>query len=112
MKIATLAKEKNIPIVFALAPSMVQVNDELWESFLKKNRNTKKEFIRSLPNDKLMQFGAKNNLLMLDLLPALLSENRKNVMLYHPREQHWTKEGNRVVADALLDYLKSKSLIE
>jgi hypothetical protein len=112
LKIATLAKEKNVPIVFALAPSMLQVDDKLWELFLEKNRSENKKFIRSLPNDKLMDFAANNNLLMLDLFPTLLLKNRKNVMLYHPREQHWTKEGNRVVANALLDYLKSKSLIE
>ena len=33
-------------------------------------------------------------------------------MLYHLVDQHWTKEGNQFVANALIDYLESKSLIE
>ena len=33
-KIANLGKENDVPVVFALAPSIVQIEDELWESFL------------------------------------------------------------------------------
>jgi hypothetical protein len=112
LKIAALAKEKNIPVVFALAPSNLQVEDKLWESFVARYRSTKPKLIRSLPNDRLMNFAANNNLLMLDLLPILLKENRMNGTIYHPIDLHWTKEANHVVANTLIDYIKSKSLIE
>ncbi len=112
LKIANLGKENDVPVVFALAPSLVQIKDELWESFLKKNIIYQKKFLRSLPNDRLMEFGKRNDLLMLDLFPKLHQESKTNVDLYHPAEQHWTREGNRVVANALIDYLESKSLID
>jgi len=112
IKIASLGKEKNVPVIFALAPSILQVDDELWKLFLEKNSFTKKNYIRSSPNDWLMQFAKDNNLLMLDLLPVFLEEGKKNVKFYHPVEQHWTKEGNQVVANALMDFLESKSLLE
>ena len=112
IRIASVAKEKNVPVVFALAPSILQVDDELWKLFLERNSVAKKNYVRSSPNDRLMQFAKDNNLLMLDLLPVFLEEGKKNVKFYHPVEQHWTKEGNRVVANALMDFLESKSLIE
>jgi hypothetical protein len=112
LNIANLGKENDVPVVFALAPSLVQVKDELWDSFLKKNIMYQKKFLRSLPNDRLMEFGRRNDLLMLDLFPHLHRESKANVDLYHPAEQHWTKDGNRVVAKVLMDYLKSKSLVD
>jgi hypothetical protein len=112
LKIANLGKENDVPVVFALAPSLVQIKDELWESFLKKNIIYQKKFLRSLPNDRLMEFSKRHDLLMLDLFPRLHQESKTNVNLYHPVEQHWTKEGNRVVANALIDYLESRSLID
>ena len=112
IKIDSLGKEKNIRVVFALAPSILQVDDNLWKLFLERNSFTKKSFKRSSPNDRLMQFAKDNNLLMLDLLPVFLDERKKNVKFYHPVEQHWTKEGNQVVATALMDFLESKSLTD
>ncbi len=112
LKIANVGKENDVPVVFALAPTLVQIKDELWESFLKKNIIYQKKFLRSLPNDRLMEFGKRNDLLMLDFFPQLHQESKTNIDLYHPAEQHWTKEGNRVVANALIDYLQSKSLID
>jgi hypothetical protein len=112
LKIANLGKENDVPLVFALAPSIVQIEDELWASFLKASQTNQRKFVRSLPNDRLMEFAKRNNLLMLDLLPRLLQEKTTNVKLYSSTDLHWTKEGNRIAADALIDYLKSKSLIE
>lgn len=112
VEIATLSQEQDIPIVFALAPSMLQVRDDLWQEFTTKIKTPNGTFLRSLPDDELMHFAASNNLVMMDLLPILIEANRKQTNLYHPIEVHWTKEGNRIVANALLDYLKAKSLIE
>lgn len=112
IKIANLGKEKDVPVVFVLAPSIVQADDKHWKVFLEKNSAARKNFIRSSADDRLMQFAKDNNLLMLDLLPVFRKEAKKNVMFYHLVDQHWTKEGNQVVANILVDYLESKSLIE
>ncbi|MDO5977707.1 hypothetical protein [Flavivirga spongiicola] len=110
--ISNFIKEKRVPIVFAIAPSIVQVEDELWSSVMENADGSKVTYIRTLPNDKLMAFAKKNNWYMIDLLPELLSETRKGKKLYNPLEQHWTVEGNHVVSHLLLKYLKDKHLIE
>ena len=112
LKIEGYADEIGVPIVFALAPTIIQVEDELWASTLLNHGKNSEDYIRTLPNDKLMQFANNNNLLMVDLLPILQSEEKKGKTLYNRNEQHWNSEGNRVVARSLLDYLKSNSLIE
>jgi len=112
LRIAGYADEIGVPLVFAIAPSIVQVEDKLWSSCLLNSGGKLEDYIRTLPNDKLMQFAEKNNLLMIDLLPILQSESKKGKTLYNSREQHWNSDGNRVVARSLLGYLKTKSLIE
>ncbi|MDY8138866.1 SGNH/GDSL hydrolase family protein [Aquimarina sp. 2201CG5-10] len=112
LKISDYAKKSNTPLVFALAPSIVQVQDELWESTLSNADRNQDKYKRSLPNDKLMNFAKKNDLHMIDLLPILRLERSKGEKLYNSKEQHWTAMGNKVVANTILEYLTQKSLIE
>jgi hypothetical protein len=112
LKISGYLNEQDIPSVFVLAPSMLQVNDELWTIMLKEFNEEPSDFKKSLPNDNLMNFAAENNILMFDLLPILQSESNKGKVLYYRYEQHWTIEGNHLVAEQLIDFLKSKSLIQ
>ncbi len=112
LKIVSLGKEKDIPVVFVLAPSIIQIEDEVWKLFLEKYVEIEKNYNRSLPNEILMHVAHKNNLYMIDLFPMLKEESQKQVKLYHTYEQHWTKEGNRIVADCIINYLKSHSLID
>lgn len=112
LRIARYADEITVPLVFAIAPSIVQVEDKLWSYIVLNSGGKQEDYIRTLPNDKLMQFAEKNNLIMIDLLPILRSETKKGKTLYNRKEQHWNSNGNKVVAHSLLDYLKTKSLIE
>ena len=98
--------KQGIPVVFVLAPSLVQVEDGLWSSMLREYGEKAENYVRSLPNDQLIRFANRNDLLMLDLLPTLISEARNGKRLYNRREQHWNSYGNRVVADALTRYLE------
>ena len=110
LKIAAFGKERKTPVVLVLAPSIVQVEDNVWKSLLVKYNESEENYSRSLPNERLMKFGERNNLLMLDLLPILRKQSKKNIKLYHAVEQHWTKEGNRVVAMSLMEYLRVESV--
>jgi hypothetical protein len=112
LRIASYAGERGVPIVFAIAPSIVQVEEELWSSTLAAFGEASENYVRALPNDRLMKFAEKNNLLMIDLLPMLQSETEKGNKLYHRDEQHWNIDGNRAVAESLIAYLKSRALIE
>lgn len=112
LKIAAFGKDRNTPVVLALAPSIIQVEDHVWKSLLDEYHETEQNYSRSLPNERLMKFAEMNNIMMLDLFPILRKESKKNVKLYHAVEQHWTKEGNQVVAMSLMEYLNAKALIE
>lgn len=111
LKISTCAQEQGVPVVFVLAPSLVQTDDKLWSEFLDSLGEDKSNYVRSLPNDRLMQFAKMHDLSMLDLLPTLQLENRTGKKMYNMLEQHWTKDGNRAVANALVKYLRYHSLL-
>jgi hypothetical protein len=110
LTIDELAAERGIPSVFVLAPSHVQVDDGLWSEALRRYGETEANYSRSMPNDRLMAFAANHRLRMVDLLPTLMSANRGGKTLYHRREQHWNREGNRVVAEVLSEYLRAEGL--
>ncbi|WP_299256531.1 SGNH/GDSL hydrolase family protein [uncultured Aquimarina sp.] len=112
LKISNYIRETETPLLFVIAPSIVQVEDELWKSTVASISENKEEYIRSLPNDLLMSFAKENNLQMFDLLPILQLETRKGKKLYNPKEQHWTAEGNLIVAQSLLKYLRNTSLVK
>jgi hypothetical protein len=112
VRIRDYAGERRVPLVYALAPAAVQIDEGLWLSMLRKYGEREEDYVRSLPADRLMHFAAERGLLMMDLFPTLETEERKGRKLYNLKEQHWTSEGNRVVADSLLTYLRSKSLIK
>lgn len=112
LRIAAFVDKRHIPLLFVVAPSILQVEDRLWASTLRAFRETPDDYDQSLPNKRLVQFAERNNLAMLDLLPILRLETRKGRALYNRREQHWTSDGNRVVAHALLDCLKTMSLVK
>ena len=112
LMIASYVDKRGVPLVFAIAPSMVQVDEQLWSFTLEEYGESTDNYTRSLPNDQLTRFGKTNNLLMLDLLPILISEANKGKTLYNRKEQHWTSDGNRIVADALMAYLQTQGLIK
>jgi len=110
LKISAFVKERGIPLVFVLAPSTVQVEDEMWYSTIRSSGEKAEAFSRLLPNEELIEFGNGNDLLIHDLSPALISAS-KETQLYNRTDQHWNKDGNRVVAESLMTFLRDKALI-
>jgi len=106
LEINQYAKTNNTPVIFVLAPSLFQVEDSLWSELQVYDPTVVLQ--RDLPNQKLIAFAMENNLEMLDLMPLLREANRNESQLYHDKEQHWTVEGNRVVAHALAKYIKTR----
>jgi hypothetical protein len=104
-KTVLLLNKNDIPFLFVLAPSFLQVDDKLWTNTLGKFVEDLEQYNQSLPNQRLVKFAKSNKMPMLDLLPILRSETKKGKILYHPNEQHWNKYGNRVVASTLLKFL-------
>jgi hypothetical protein len=103
LEISGQLEEQGVPYLFVLAPSRVQVDDAVWNGMLEEFGEDGKNYQASLPNDRLMRFAGDHGLPMLDLLPPLHAEVQKGRTLYYQHEEHWTAEGNRVVADLLLE---------
>ena len=109
LKMDRFGRERNVPVFFVIAPSILQVEDGLWDSILKEFGANEEDFDRSLPNQRFVEFASRNDLKMFDLLPALRMASQKGEKVYHPKEQHWTKTGNHVVAHALLELIRLDS---
>ncbi len=107
--ISEFADEQKVPIIFAIAPSIIQIQNKRWLSILDTYNEDSDDYDILLPNKMLMGFAKKHSLNMLDLLPALRAEDAKGVSVYNRYEQHWNKEGNRVAANTLLNYLNRKN---
>jgi len=110
LQMARLAKERSVPILFIVAPSIVQVRRSLWDSVLGRYGKRREDYRLTAPNDRLIRFARSHNLQMVDLLPALRHAADEGRPVYSRREQHWNAEGNQVVAEVLLDYLRTNSL--
>lgn len=106
LKMNQLGEENHTSIVFALAPSMFQVEDELWSEIVEYDTTIRLE--NDVPNKTLLAFAKANHLEMIDLMPALEEADRTGMKMYNPQEQHWTVGGNKVVADVLSEYLKQR----
>jgi hypothetical protein len=98
------ATNNNTPIVFALAPSLLQVEDDKWSQLQLEDSGL--ELQRDLPNQRLKAFASANTIQMIDLMPALIQAHRNGAILYNSQEQHWTAQGNQVVADVLVEYIR------
>lgn len=105
-KIQILGEASEIPILFALAPSMFQVEDDQWELIIEYS-DYSNTMDRTFSNQLLLKFAKDRHIEMVDLYPDLhkfSSFNKSNV--YFPNEQHWNNEGNQVVANTLFHYLE------
>lgn len=111
LRISWFLERKRVPVVFGIAPSIIQVEDAFWTQLMKTYHRNPNDYVRSLPDDHLLAFGAQHGLRMVDLFPALRARAKDGTVLYNPHEQHWNVEGNRVVAGALLDYLRGDSTL-
>ena len=106
LEMARFAGGSDVPILFVTAPSMVQVEERLWDQLVRSYDLDKDQYDRALPNRRLSTFARNHDMEMLDLLPFLQSEPLGDIRLYHERQQHWTRAGNGVVAKAVLDHLR------
>lgn len=107
LKMAGKLKARNIPMLIVTAPSIVQVEDSYWDEFMDEYTEGSRRYERTRPNHWLKQLGEKHDLPVLDLFPVLKEITQRGKMLYNPNEQHWTAEGNRIVAETIERYLRA-----
>lgn len=94
-----ITRKANVPFMVIVAPSFVQVNDEIWDEFT--SRYPHESFNREKLSEMIKKWGQEDDYRVIDLLPVMrkASDDQK---LYFPINQHWTPAGHRIVADELL----------
>ncbi len=96
---------RGIRSAFLVAPSLVQVQNELWDQLVSRDDVASSSLSRSLPNTKIVEMGERNGIKMMDLLPVLLQRCNQGESCYNRLEQHWTAYANRVVADTVANFI-------
>ena len=106
-KINLRCQNENIPVLFVIAPSKVQV-DGTGLNFLRGTPDEMSRYDLLLPNRRLEEMAQRNHLLMLNLTPRLQAETARGHVVYHPQELHWNQDGNQVVADEIVNFIKTR----
>jgi len=100
------SQEAQIELVMLYLPSRWEVS---WESIKVRNR-----LPDSLDIDRLrrtvLEYCRARKITCFDLTPVLKQAARQGKELYFPIDGHWNKEGNRLVAEALNNFLTAKGL--
>jgi hypothetical protein len=107
-----LCDSMDVPLVFVLAPSILQADSEYWQYVFDAKGIDKGSHDRNLPNQYLIDHAFENGMLLLDLLPALSAEYDAGRDTYNSIESHWNAWGNEVVADEIFRFLEKERLIE
>jgi hypothetical protein len=81
---------------------MEQVYSELWDQILETvPTNLMDHFQVDYPNRIVAAWCKQNDIPLIDLLPALNDASESNPYLFYPRNQHLTKYGHEIVANAI-----------
>jgi hypothetical protein len=97
----------SIPFLVLLIPDEFQVEDDLWNTL--EERGPPVAVDRDLPRRLLGEWLTEQGISFLDLLPVLRAvslgpDGRRHV--YHLQDTHLNTRGNRVVGEALAEWLK------
>ena|ERR1043166_154339 len=102
------SKAAGVTFVLLYLPSRWEI---YWDSLKEKNH-----LPDSLKIDRLRQtvvsYCAKQDVLCLDLTPTVKQAASQGKQVYFPIDGHWNKEGNRIVAGAIRDFLSTKAVLK
>lgn len=100
------SQEAGVKFVLLYFPSRWEVH---WEH-IKGQLNFPEHLDMDRLHRKVLEYCGTKNLLCLDLTPALKREARQNKQLYFRTDGHWNVEGNRVVAEAIAEFVAGNRL--
>jgi lysophospholipase L1-like esterase len=89
-------------LLVVLAPTEIQINDELRKSFLSKYSIHPSNLNISQPQQIIIQYLNNLNIKYIDLLPAFLEEGDKKI-LYAPGDTHFNEDGNYLAAEIIFN---------
>jgi hypothetical protein len=83
-----------------IVPGVEQVYDEQWQAFVARSELPPgSRWDREAPNRILSEYGREHGLEVIDPLPLLRAEARRDPFLYFAWNKHWTAEAHRLVAE-------------
>lgn len=102
------AKQNNIPFIVVLIPAKFQVYPDLQQDIVKQNHAIEYDF--SKPNQMIIIWAEKKDIIVIDLLPEFTAHNEKD--LYWTLNPHWNKLGNRQAAERIYRGLVEQKIVQ
>ena len=94
-------------LIIVIVPSMLQVYPELWDRYTAQSYVPKDiELDPEAPIRRIKKACKEMDIKVINLLPDFKEASKNDPYFYYPFNRHWTKEGNRLVADILWRELK------
>jgi len=109
-QIHCIAKQMGSETAVFLIPMSVQLNDESLGGFLQAHHLAKESISLDRCQHMVRDFGKKEDLEVIDLLPRFRQLSCAGKSLVLRRDGHWTEEGHQVAATMVADALLSKML--
>jgi hypothetical protein len=104
-QIKGLSDQNNITFAIILLPGKIS-DDELWESYLRKNPQS----ARDKPEKILLSYCQQMNITCLDLWPYFINSTEGD-KYYFEHDAHWSKEGNQKGAEIIHKLLLSEDIV-
>lgn len=107
-----ISKEHNAKFVIVIAPSIVQVHDDLYWGKIKNVYNLNdKDFDLFLPNKLLTSIAHDLNIPVIDLTQSMRSHRKKDEPLYYLKNMHWNAAGHKLAAQEILKYIQTNNIL-
>ncbi len=84
---------------------------EIYWDLIKKQNNLPDSLDIDRLRRTVVHYCETKKILCLDLTPSLKREASQGKRLYFPIDGHWNREGNRVVAEAIREFLAGKGMV-
>jgi hypothetical protein len=107
-RLLAMAQADRSVVVALLLPSKLQADDVEWNGALRQLRLAPSQADRALPNKIFLGLLARCGVPALDLTPMLSEALRHGEVDFFPRDQHYTVEGNRRIAQAAAGFLRGR----
>lgn len=98
-KINLISKSKNKTFIVVLIPSIDQVKNKQIDNY---------NF--TIPNDRIMDFGNRHNLTVIDLLPYFSQQDNPK-KFYYKFDPHWNSKGHKFAAEIIYKKLEDLKIV-
>lgn len=96
--------------LIVIIPASLEIDKSEWEKRGFGHMYTDEFFVKNMGrfSDTFTEFGSRNGIPTLPLLQVF--RHNKSQHLYFDRDPHWTKEGHRLAAETIYNYLEKEGL--